>query len=463
MFGASFLKRQCCQAEQLTVVANNCRPHNPCDSSENDCLWQPGCSHTGPGTHSCECPPRFYGDGLDTAGGCDQCPAHANTHGAVDTNGDGAIDTLTREACSCDAGYWTGALASGAANQLLTAGGSEVCAATPCPSGSAGPGGGLTSGCPCSPGYYYNGAGDSTLAKWDSTQNGYYACTACPSVANAAQQGANLVCTVSGGGGPISTVDACKPGYTLVSGSTACAIDATDDCTSNRCGAGGTCCDGTFTNANAGCSNNGLNMFTCHCATGYTGGGQDTPCVIDTTDDCSDSPCGPGGTCCDGVLTGSGGCSNDGVGTFSCACAAGYTGGGQDTPCTVDKSDDCSPNPCGAGGTCTDDYAFAYDCSCATYFTDLGQPHNGRCYATGCGQPANPADGTKNPCLNGAKGCTVSGGRAVCACAYGWAGETCAAGRNKYGVQGVHLNPLGLFLCTSTACIWSILGACLPS
>ena len=99
-----------CQAEQLTVVANSCRSHNPCDSFENDCLWRPGCSHTGPGAHSCECPPRFYGDGLDAGGGCDRCPAHSNTHLAVDTNGDGAVDTLTREACSCDAGYWTGAM-----------------------------------------------------------------------------------------------------------------------------------------------------------------------------------------------------------------------------------------------------------------------------------------------------------------------------------------------------------------
>jgi hypothetical protein len=147
-----------CQAEQLTVVANSCRSHNPCDSFENDCLWRPGCSHTGPGAHSCECPPRFYGDGLDAGGGCDRCPAHSNTHLAVDTNGDGAVDTLTREACSCDAGYWTGAMAGGIANQLLAAGGSEVCAAAPCPSGSRGPGGGLTNGCPCSLGYYYAGA-----------------------------------------------------------------------------------------------------------------------------------------------------------------------------------------------------------------------------------------------------------------------------------------------------------------
>jgi hypothetical protein len=36
-------------------------------------------------------------------------------------------------------------------------------------------------------------------------------------------------------------------------------------------------------------------------------------------------------------------------------------------------------------------------------------------------------------------------------------------GRNRYGaLQGVHLNPLGLFLCTFTPYIWSMLGACRP-
>jgi hypothetical protein len=37
------------------------------------------------------------------------------------------------------------------------------------------------------------------------------------------------------------------------------------------------------------------------------------------------------------------------------------------------------------------------------------------------------------------------------------------SGRNRYGVQGVHLNPPGLFLCTSMPFIWSTLSACLPS
>ena len=36
-------------------------------------------------------------------------------------------------------------------------------------------------------------------------------------------------------------------------------------------------------------------------------------------------------------------------------------------------------------------------------------------------------------------------------------------GRNIYGAQGGHLNPLGLFLCTSIPFIWSILSACVTS
>ena len=35
--------------------------------------------------------------------------------------------------------------------------------------------------------------------------------------------------------------------------------------------------------------------------------------------------------------------------------------------------------------------------------------------------------------------------------------------KHIYAVQGAHLNPLGLFLCTSTPFIWRILSACLPS
>jgi hypothetical protein len=36
-------------------------------------------------------------------------------------------------------------------------------------------------------------------------------------------------------------------------------------------------------------------------------------------------------------------------------------------------------------------------------------------------------------------------------------------GTNIYWVQGVHLNPLGLFLCTTMPCISSIMSPCLPT
>jgi hypothetical protein len=41
--------------------------------------------------------------------------------------------------------------------------------------------------------------------------------------------------------------------------------------------------------------------------------------------------------------------------------------------------------------------------------------------------------------------------------------HACGPGRKRYGVQGAHLNLLGLFLHTSTLCVRSVLSACPPS
>jgi hypothetical protein len=73
-------------------------------------------------------------------------------------------------------------------------------------------------------------------------------------------------------------------------------------------------------------------------------------------------------------------------------------------------------------------------------------------------------DGAYAPytCGNGAS-CVVNIIRNVIYYSAGIDGPLFAAGRNRYGVQGAHLNPLGLFLCTSTPCMWRILSACLPA
>ena len=41
--------------------------------------------------------------------------------------------------------------------------------------------------------------------------------------------------------------------------------------------------------------------------------------------------------------------------------------------------------------------------------------------------------------------------------------QSSGSGRKRHGVQAVHLNPLGLFQCTSAPWVWNILGACPPS
>jgi hypothetical protein len=49
---------------------------------------------------------------------------------------------------------------------------------------------------------------------------------------------------------------------------------------------------------------------------------------------------------------------------------------------------------------------------------------------------------------------------------FGRGGATYLPGRNRCRVEGGSLEPMGLFLCTSTpckACVWSILSACRPS
>ena len=68
-------------------------------------------------------------------------------------------------------------------------------------------------------------------------------------------------------------------------------------------------------------------------------------------EDCAASPCQNGGTCVDGVNT------------YTCQCATGFTGS------TCSDIDDCpAMNPCQNGGSCVDGVD-SYTCNCPSRFS----------------------------------------------------------------------------------------------
>ena len=86
----------------------------------------------------------------------------------------------------------------------------------------------------------------------------------------------------------------------------------------------------------------GVNMFTCTCAAGYTGATCGTE-----VDECDSNPCQNGGLC------------TDNLNSFTCSCSVGFTGD------TCQDVDDCLSNPCQNGGTCIDGDN-SYTCQCGS-------------------------------------------------------------------------------------------------
>ncbi|XP_078685486.1 uncharacterized protein LOC144918505 [Branchiostoma floridae x Branchiostoma belcheri] len=67
-------------------------------------------------------------------------------------------------------------------------------------------------------------------------------------------------------------------------------------------------------------------------------------------DDCASTPCLNGADC------------TDGLNEYSCTCASGFVG----THCETNV-DDCDPDPCKNGGTCIDGVD-SFTCECASGF-----------------------------------------------------------------------------------------------
>lgn len=251
----------------------------------------------------------------------------------------------------------------------------------------------------------------------------------------------NAYCSVDGQGNGSCV---CRAGYS--GNGLSCVAKATPACADNPCQNGGTCTDG----ANQ--------TYVCACPSGFTG----TNCQIAIVPPgCQSNPCQNGGTCT-GPLTGT---------TYTCSCPSGYSG----TNCETYV---CSPNPCKNGGTCSPSGS-TFACACASGFTgtdcstavtcpaavapangmvsgsstSIGATVNYTCNSgynlsgassatctqtsatTAAWSPAAPTcvaivdPCSPNPCQNGGT-CANSGGNAVCTCADGYSGTTCATKAN---------------------------------
>ena len=144
-----------------------------------------------------------------------------------------------------------------------------------------------------------------------------------------------------------------------------------NECEGDPCGPGGKCSEsgggGDLHNGKPIKAGVGLGKYWCTCDPYYVGGGLETACKAT---ECSEGPCGAGGTC--KLLTGG---ANPGDSTkrgFECECADGYEGGGVDTQCTDIKECAVNGNPCGAGNTCTEPKPGKFHCECGAGFTGSG-------------------------------------------------------------------------------------------
>lgn len=224
-----------------------------------------------------------------------------------------------------------------------------------------------------------------------------------------------------------ATCDECMSGLPGPDGKLICP----PACDSSTCSSHGTCDDSSGT-ASCTCeaSYTGWNCGTC--ATGF----QDNDANGTCTASCAASTCNHHGTC------------SDAAGTVACTCTPPYSG----ETCAISPT--CQANTCNSHGTCVDTtgtavctcsagYAGANCADCATGFQDNDEDNScaPACAANTCGAHGSCVDTT---------------GTAVCTCATGYTGPSCAA--CSAGFQDKDNNGTCTDACGATTC--NAHGAC---
>ena len=182
--------------------------------------------------------------------------------------------------------------------------------------------------------------------------------------------------------------------------------------------------------ASAGTCTNTLGSYVCSCSAGYQLSGG----VCVDRNECTATP----GIC------GLGSCSNS-TGSYSCSCPVGYAFNG--TTCVVTNACLAGTDDCSADATCSV-FAFAFFCTCNAGYTGIGTAANG----TGDLCADNDECATMGPICGLGRGfvCTNVPGSYRCACPTGYSapatGGTCTDVNECARVPAV----CGVGTCTNT-------------
>eukprot|EP01043_Picozoa_sp_COSAG02_P012130 COSAG02_NODE_462_length_21838_cov_17.900501_3_plen_4662_part_00 len=318
---------------------------DPCAREEDDCHSNADCQHTGPGEYSCTCQRGYDGDG-QTCGDVDECTS------SPCQNSGACLDSTVQSVATCTENVMNGDPVDAAACLDVT--GNDLSESTACLSITTSSDGDAPETRACT--YIAAVAVDDYMCVcadgWggDDCELDFDECSSAPCQNGATCHESSTSATVFAG----AFECVCAVGWTSTAAARFDGIcdEDIDECSTDPCSNGGTCTDSTDDNAIP------EGDFSCDCATtGFDGNECES-----NINDCQVTSCGQDadprrGSCVDGINA------------FTCSCASGWSGENCDEEiqrCQTEEHD------CDINSLCENTGPGAHVCTCNDGWQDIG-------------------------------------------------------------------------------------------